>query len=285
MEFRIVRKDGEVIWAAMSWLPIYDNSGLSLGVRASIRDVTDEKQSFDAMLTAKSELERMLFAASHDLREPLREILIFSQLLQRQLGGTLPEPAGQSLSAIRRGAEQMGALVQGLMAFSRSGRTMTSFEVIDCRAVVESAVSQCADGSSEVRFEIGPLPKLPGDGALLLIMFENLICNAIKFRRTDAPAWVKISAEAEADGWRIDVADNGIGMAEVDLQTIVRPFSRVHPRASFPGAGLGLASATRVAGIHGGRLWLDSTLGEGTTAHVWLPTASEHVTSAATCPA
>ncbi len=274
IEFRVVRRDGETIWVAMSWQPICDRAGRALGVRASIRDVTDQKRSINMMIDAKNELERLLFAASHDLQEPVRQVHTYTQVLERQLGEGMPNAASNSLGLIRQGADQLRSLVNGLVDFSRSGRSMANFDVVDCRSVIDSAIKQCASCTEGATIEIGELPTVFGDASLLLILFGNLLNNALKFRRPEVPVVVRISSSAEAGGWRIDIADNGIGMEDVDLQTIIRPFSRVYSRSRFPGAGLGLASATKVAALHGGRLWLKSVLGQGTTAHVWLPAFS-----------
>jgi signal transduction histidine kinase len=110
---------------------------------------------------------------------------------------------------------------------------------------------------------------------LLFILFENLISNAIKFVRPDVAPLVTITAQVERDGWRIDITDNGIGIEAQYLQTIIRPFSRLHSRSTFPGAGLGLASAQKVSRMHGGRLWLESQPDRGTTVHIWLPNAAQ----------
>lgn len=276
MEFRIRTKGGEVLWVAMSWQPIFDGEGEPLGSRSSIRDVTLQKQSADLLVEAKSELERMLFAASHDLQEPIRYILAYTQRLDREFGHDLPERAVNSMGFIRDGANQLSLLVKGLVDYTRSNRPMTAFAPVDCRRVVEQAISDCrnASGGSDVRFEVGELPTVQADPVLLFILFENLISNAIKFVRSDVSPVVVITANPEDDGWRIDVVDNGIGIDPQYLQTIIRPFSRLHSRSTFPGAGLGLASAMKVAKMHGGRMWLDSEPGKGTTVHVWLPSSA-----------
>ncbi len=270
-EFRVTRRDGEVIWVAMSWQPIFDRAGTALGFRASLRDVTAQTRSVAMMLDAKNELERLLHAASHDLQEPVRLVQTYTQVLERELRDDLPDGARDSLTIIRQGTAQLRHLVKGLVDFSHSGHVRASFGAVDCRAVVDKVLADCAPAAAGIVFEIGDLPRVLGDAATLHILFENLIGNAIKFRRKDVPARVCVTSTAEDGGWRIDVTDNGIGIDAADLATITRPFSRVYPRSDFPGAGLGLASASKVAALHGGRLWLDSTPGQGTVAHVWLP--------------
>ena len=274
-EFRVTRHDGEEIWVAMSWQPIFDRAGVSLGFRASMRDVTAQTRSIALMLDAKNELERLLHAASHDLQEPVRLVQTYTQVLERELREDLPEGARDSLSIIRQGTGQLRHLVKGLTDFSHSAHARSGFTAVDCRAVVDKAISDCGPAAAAADFQIDPLPQVFGDAPTLHILFENLISNAIKFRRKDVPAQIRITGTAEDGGWRIDVADNGIGIDPADLATITRPFSRVYPRSDFPGAGLGLASASKAAAVHGGRLWLDSVPGQGTIAHVWLPALAE----------
>ena len=150
---------------------------------------------------------------------------------------------------------------------------MASFGRVDLKSLVDRAAAECClrAGDRVISFEVGPLPSIHGDPAMLLILFENIIGNAVKFSHTDVTPVVRISARLDGAGWRIDVADNGIGIESQDLQTVIRPFSRLHSRSAYPGAGLGLASALKVARMHDGRLWLDSAPGQGTTVHLWFP--------------
>ncbi len=273
VEFRVRRRDGEVIWVAMSWQPIFDPAGGALGTRSSIRDIDLQKHGADLLVEAKAELESMLFAASHDLQEPVRYILSYAQRLERDLGLDLSERAQISLQIIYEAAEQMNLLVKGLTNYNRSIRSMVAFAPVDLKALVDRAAAECCSraGDRVLAFEIGALPIVHGDAAMLLILFENVIGNAVKFVRPEVAPVVTISATPEDQGWRVDVADNGIGIEPQDLETVIRPFSRLHSRSTFPGAGLGLASAQKVARLHGGRLWLDSVAGQGTTVHLWLP--------------
>ena len=275
VEFRLLRRDGGAIWAAMSWQPIFDQDGNPLGSRSSIRDIDLQKRSADLLVDAKSELERMLFAASHDLQEPIRYVLSYSQRLERDLSTDLSEDARNSLKVIRDSADQMGLLVKGLTDYNRSTRPMATFGRVDLKALVDRAAAECCTraGDRAIRFEVDPLPSIHGDPAMLLILFENIIGNAVKFSRPDVVPVVQVSAREDESGWRIDIADNGIGIEAQDLQTVIRPFSRLRSRSVYPGAGLGIASAQKVARMHDGRLWLDSVEGLGTTVHLWFPRA------------
>ena len=273
VEFRLRRQGGEQIWAAMSWQPIFDAAGGPLGSRSSIRDIDIQRHSADLLVEAKGELERMLFAASHDLQEPVRYILSYTQRLERDLGSDLNERARSSLQIIYEAAGQMNLLVKGLANYNRSTRSMAALAPVDLKALVDRAAAECGSqaGDRVLAFDIGALPVVHGDAALLLVLFENIIGNAVKFVGPEVAPRVAISAIPEGRGWRIDIADNGIGIEPQDIETVIRPFSRLHSRSTFPGAGLGLASAQKVAGLHGGRLWLDSVPGQGTTVHLWLP--------------
>jgi len=281
VEFRVRHKDGVPLWIAMSWQPVLDEQGAPLGFRASLRDITDRKQSAEMLIAAKSELERLLFAASHDLQEPVRDILIHLQRLERQAAGALSEDALHSLALVREGGTQLGLLVKGLLAFSRSDRPMNAFIPIDLSNLVERVVVHL-DGlatGQEPMFNIERLPMVSGDPALLFILFEAVIGNALKFVAQGARPAVSISARlerrGELEGWRIDVADNGIGIEAEYLGSIFRPFSRLHSRATYPGAGLGLASAQKIALLHGGGVSIESTPGQGSTVHIWLPLPGE----------
>lgn len=272
-EFRIQSHDRSELWVEMSWQPIFDDSGASLGFRVSIRDITVQRKSAEMLIDAKAELERMLFAASHDLQEPVRGILIHLQLLERQFGDAIPEDAKRSLETARASGNQMTLLVKGLLAYSVSDRSMNAFIPVDCQSIIRRVVEdyRSHSGALPPLFHLGDLPKVMGDPSLLFILFDNLVSNAIKFVASDVCPEIGISAVFYQGGWRIDVSDNGIGIEPDYLEQVYRPFSRLHARSIYPGAGLGLASALKITRNHGGKLWLDSVPGQGTTAHVWLP--------------
>ena len=273
VELRIKRRNGEIIWTAASWQPIFDADGQPLGFRVSVRDISAQKRSADQLMETKTELEQLLYAASHDLREPIRQVLLYTQLLERQVGTALQADTRESFQAIKDGSRQMDLLVRGLADYSRSGKPMKDFIDVNCRQAVDDAIAALppSDKALAARFSIGELPVIKGDPALLSLLFRNLLDNAVKYVAPGIQPEVKISAMRHGKGWRIDIADNGIGIEPEHLDTLIRPFSRLHARSDFPGAGLGLMSAMNVARIHHGRLWLDSQPGSGAVAHLWLP--------------
>lgn len=270
------KKNGDVMVEQATIFPV---SGFNDRVRHYIaikEDVTLSRKSAQMIVDAKADMERLLFAASHDLQEPIRDILLQIQLLERQLGPKATGAIAESLGFLRNSGLQLRLLIKGLLDYNRSNRPMSASGLVDCRLLVERAVAEIGgEHANASRITLEPLPSVQGDPVLLSILFENLISNALKFTRPGIMPEVKVSATAEGGGWRIDVADNGIGIEECYLKRIVQPFSRLHARAKYPGAGLGLATAAKIATLHDGRLWLSSEFGVGTTAHLWLPAPGE----------
>ncbi len=269
------RKNGELYWESATISPIRDGGGRITHYVALKEDVTRRKANEDLLLHANTDVERMLFAASHDLQEPVRLMQTYCQKLDRQLPPEAAATARESMDFIMAAARQLGLLINGLAAYSRSGRPSDAFAPVDCASVARRAVAECLAACPQLnpRIRIEHLPMVQGDSVLLVMLLENLISNAIKFRHPDRAPDIVIRAEADGAFWRIDVADNGIGIDEPYLATITQPFSRLFPRATHPGAGLGLASCVKIARAHGGRLALDSRPGQGTVVHVWLPAA------------
>lgn len=270
------RKNGELYWEIAIISPIRDPAGRITNYVALKEDVTQHKRNADMLLDANTDMERMLFAASHDLQEPVRLMQTYCQKLDRQLPDGMGAEARDSMAFIVQAARQLGHLISGLAAYSRSGRPTDVFAPVECSAVLNRAVAECLARSEHQPpvVRIGPLPVVQGDSVLLVMLFENLIDNALKFRHPERTPEISVSSRRDGAGWRIDVTDNGMGIEEQYLPSITHPFSRLHPRASHPGAGLGLASCVKIARAHGGRLWLDSEAWRGTVVHLWLPAAA-----------
>lgn len=270
------RKNGELYWESTTISPIRDGGGRITHYVALKEDITQRKANEDLLLHANTDVERMLFAASHDLQEPVRLMQTYCQRLDRQLPPEAAAAARESMDFIMAAARQAGLLINGLAAYSRSGHPSEAFAPVDCANAARRAVAECLSASPLLNplIRIGPLPVVQGDSVLLVMLLENLIGNALKFRHPDRAPEVAISAERDGALWRIDIADNGIGIERDYLPTITQPFSRLFPRATHPGAGLGLASCVKIARAHGGRLAVESQAGQGTVVHVWLPAAS-----------
>lgn len=280
------RKNGELYWENATISPIRDLGGRITNYVALKEDITQHKRNADLLLDANTDMERMLFAASHDLQEPVRLMQTYCQKLGRQLPDEVGADARESMGFIVEAARQLGYLITGLAAYGRSGRPTEVFAPVECTAVVNRAIADCLSRSEHQHphIRLKSLPVVQGDPVLLVMLFENLIDNALKFRHPERVPNITVSGHRDGTGWRIDVSDNGLGIEEQYLPAITHPFSRLYSRSTHPGAGLGLASCVKIARAHGGRLWLDSEAGRGTIVHLWLPAAASAPPAIAEAP-
>jgi signal transduction histidine kinase len=233
--------------------------------RHIVRDLSDvqavnrrlDEQARD-LERSNRDLEQFAYVASHDLQEPLRKVSSFCQLLQRRYGGQLDDRADQYIEFAVDGAQRMQRLINDLLAFSRVGRTTEAFDVVDLNAVAKTAAAQL-DGLREEAggtFEIGELPEVRGDRALLQQLLVNLMGNGLKFHREGVPPVVRIDAERNGDGWDVTVSDNGIGIEPEYAEKVFVIFQRLHGRDRYAGTGIGLALAKKIVEFHGGRIGL-----------------------------
>ncbi len=277
---QIVRPDGSVRDVEVAAFSFDDEAGPAIEV--ILRDVTDRKEAerhmaeYAARLSASNEdLQRFAYVASHDLQEPLRSIVSFSQLLERRYRGRLDADADEFIGFIVEGGERMQALITDLLSFSRVAATEAASVPVEAEAALAGAVS----GLDRVIGETGasvthdPLPAVLGDPTQLRQVFANLVGNAIKYRRPDEPPRVRVSARRMDGFWEFSVADNGIGIAPEYFDRIFVIFQRLHTREAYEGTGIGLAVVKRIVERHGGKVWVESGPGEGSTFFFTLPAA------------
>jgi light-regulated signal transduction histidine kinase (bacteriophytochrome) len=217
-------------------------------------------------------LEQFAYVASHDLQEPLRMMASFVQLLARRYQGQLDADADDFIAYIVDGATRMQRLINDLLAYSRVGRWGRGFAPIECTAIVRMACDnlRAAIEEGDAIVLIGPLPVVMADETQLVQLFQNLIGNAIKFRG-DKPVQVSIGAERRGQDWLLWVRDNGIGIEPQFAERIFLIFQRLHSRDQYSGTGIGLAIAKKIVERHGGRIWVESQRGEGSTFYFTLP--------------
>jgi signal transduction histidine kinase len=233
------------------------------GQLARAEEIQEElRQRTEELLRSNDDLQQFAYVASHDLSEPLRKVANFCQLLERQYRDELDDRAKEYIDFAVDGAKRMQALISDLLALSRVGRTTDEFVAVDLDAVLDTALAALTDRIDEAGAQIDrvtPLPTVAGDPSLLASLFENLIGNAVKYRRADVPAVVRISAEqGEADrSWTFTVTDNGIGIDPEYAERIFAVFQRLHVRDSYGGTGIGLALCRKIVEFHQGRIWLD----------------------------
>jgi PAS domain S-box-containing protein len=259
-----VRKDGVEIPVEIGLNPIETDEGLF--VLASVVDITERKRSETELRRSNEELERFAYVASHDLQEPLRMVGSYVQLLAKRYRGKLDADADDYIGFALDGALRMQRLIEDLLAFSRVGTRGAALLATDADVVLEAALGSLKLAIEEAAGAVthDRLPTVLADAGQLEHLFLNLISNAIKFRRAEPPR-VHVAA-ARGDGvWRFSVRDNGIGIEPQYFERIFILFQRLHAREDYPGTGIGLAIAKKIVERHGGRIWVESEPGRGST--------------------
>jgi len=218
------------------------------------------------------DLEQFAYVASHDLQEPLRKIHGFAALFVARHRDRVDETGQKQLAVILDGVERMQHLIMDLLQYSRIGRQKLSMAPMDLNVVVESVLSDCEElvTSNHATVTVGKLPVLPVCTPLVRQVFQNLITNAVKFRRDVDPV-VEIKAENRGDDVLFSVKDNGIGIEEKFFDEVFEVFKRLHSRGQYHGAGIGLSVVRRAIERHGGSIWIESEPGAGTTFFFTLP--------------
>ena len=221
---------------------------------------------------SNTDLQQFAYVASHDLQEPLRTIASFTQLLAKRYGDKLDDKAREFIAFAVDGSKRMQTLINDLLSFSRVGTQGRSLVPVSTDAVLDAVLKNLKRSIEESRAIItrDPLPVVLADELQLSQIMQNLIGNAIKFRR-DGAAIVHIGAEQTPTGWNISVRDNGIGVAPEHSERIFVIFQRLHARGEYPGTGIGLAVCRRIVERHGGRIWVESAPGQGSTFYFALP--------------
>ena len=215
---------------------------------------------------SNAELERFAYIASHDLQEPLRMVSSFLQLLQKKYGGQLDERADQYIHYAVDGAERMKALIRDLLEYSRLGTGKEAFDWVDTGEVLSEVGGvfreQVATTGAQVK--TGHLPRVWGDRVQLTQLLQNLVSNALKYAGNRTPV-ITVGAEEHPEYWQFSVADNGIGIDPQFFDKIFIIFQRLHNRNEYSGTGIGLAICKKIVERHGGRIWVDSAAGGGST--------------------
>ncbi|MEO5336511.1 MAG: ATP-binding protein [Magnetospirillum sp. WYHS-4] len=223
---------------------------------------------------SNAELERFAYVAAHDLQEPLRNVVTYSQILEKRMASTLDETGRENLAVVVDGARRMRQLVGDLLTYSRVTGGAEAFAPVDTKAALAMALTNLkeATGESHARIGFSDLPTVAGDRTQLALLFQNLVGNAIKYRRPGNVPSVDIHAELRDGWWWFSVTDDGIGIDPRYADQIFVIFKRLHTRDSYPGTGLGLALCRRIVERHGGRIWVESGGdGRGSTFRFTLP--------------
>lgn len=240
---------------------------LRLGLERRVEARTSELRQ------SNRELEQFASVASHDLREPLRTISNYGQLLAGRYGAQLDERGARYLGFILDGSVRMHRLIEDLLALSRVGTHGSVFSPTDTAALLDVTVEMLGTAIEESGAQVrhSGLPQLMADATQLGQLFQNLIANALKFRRPDLAPQVQVAAVRDGGWWRFTVQDNGIGIAPEYQEQVFTLFQRLHRRDEYPGNGIGLSVCQKIVARHGGRIGIDSAPGQGCTVWFTLP--------------
>jgi signal transduction histidine kinase len=242
---------------------------------ANLQDRTQALARSNADLERSNiDLEEFGYAVSHDLKEPLRSVSGFLELLKRRAGAKLDDKAHDYIDRSLAGAERMRLLIEDLLAYARVSTGPRTLHAVDLSQLMRDVLGGLEQSVEEsgARIEVGELPVLQVERALLSAVFQNLIANALKFRR-EQPV-IRIGAREEDGQWQFSVEDNGIGIDAEQYDRVFQVFQRLHGKDEYPGTGIGLAVCKKIVERHGGRIWLESTPGVGTTFYFTIPPQS-----------
>ncbi len=284
-EKEYVRRDGSVLPVDLRTFLVRGDDGQPAAMWAIVRDISERKRAEQALearrqelLRSNHDLEQFAYVASHDLQEPLRMVASFTQLLAERYADALDQDARDFIGFAVEGATRMQRLIEDLLAYSRVSTRGSVLGRVDPHEALAGAVAnlQTAIAETGALVTCAELPPVTGDLTQLTQLLQNLVGNSLKFRRPGEPPRVHLSAArdpADPGSWVFRVADNGIGIDPRHLGRLFTIFQRLHTREEYPGTGIGLALCKRIILQHGGRIWLESEPGRGTSCLFTLPSA------------
>lgn len=306
IEKRYIHLNGEIVWGNVNVSAIKDQNNRLVKILVLVEDITRQKQmeklflkrtdkldSIRQILDLKmedneevenrlkqlikelkmsnQELERFAYVSSHDLKEPLRMIISFLQLLKSRYYNNLDQDANDFIDFAVEGAQRMDMMINDLLQFSRVGNER-DFKYLDCEIVVRNTISNLSQliENNDATVVHGTLPKIHANEELMNQLFQNLIGNAIKYRR-DVKPHISIDSSEKGDDYLFSVSDNGIGIEKQHLDRIFTVFQRLHSREEYEGTGIGLAISKKIVQQHNGKIWAKSEPGLGTTFYFTIP--------------
>lgn len=300
-EYIFRRKDtGETWWGSCSFGPIWDNDSKVIGSVVVARDITRTKKIeqelrkshdnlelkvqertaeldtlIDKLKSSNEELQQFDYVSSHDLQEPLRTIASFTQLLERRYKGKLDSDADEFINYVVDAAKRMQQLIIDLLQYSRVTAKEKKFEPVNIEKVLDNVIINLKILIEENNAEItyNRLPTVMADPGQMILLFQNLIGNAIKFKKENERPITYISAQnsEKSNEYIFSIADNGIGIESQYAERIFVIFQRLHAMDKYKGTGIGLSVAKRIVERHGGHIWVESELGKGSTFYFTLP--------------
>lgn len=272
-DLRMMTKSGKIIETSWANIQIPDGRQVGIGI-----DISDRKQIEQKLISAMADLERsnkdlekFAYVASHDLQEPIRMIKIYAEMLKSRYRDRMSEDEKEFFGFITDGAARMYELVNALLSYSRLTKTSVNYDHINLNVILAEVLDDLKfsiqDSGAVITSE--NLPALKGNRIMIRQLFQNLIQNAIKFNRQRPEVF--ISREKEDGFWLFKIRDNGIGIPREYHERIFVIFQRLHSRDQYPGTGIGLTLCKKIVEVHGGRIYIDSEEGKGTTVYFTLP--------------
>jgi len=278
-ENTVLTKSGTVRSIAWHNTVIKDEEGNIVGTLSSGEDITERKKTekelnnlTEELKRSNADLEQFAYSASHDLQEPLRVIEGFVKLLSKRYKGKLDAKGNEFIEFTIEGVQRMKMLIKDLLEYSQIGMKNKKFSLVDSSMPLALALANLQRSIEENKAVVtyDALPKVLADSSQLSRLFQNLIGNAIKFNGNELPK-IHISAELKGEEWIFSVSDNGIGIDPKNFDRIFTVFQRLHAREEYEGTGIGLAICKKIVERHGGRIWVESEFGKGTTFYFTLP--------------
>ncbi len=269
-----------MFWNEFYISPVKDTAGTTTHFIGIQSDITERKNRetklarlTEELARSNAELQQFAYIASHDLQEPLRMVASYTQLLGRRWKGKLDKDADEFIGYAIDGANRMQRLIHDLLEYSRVGSESKAFEKTDCELALQHVMTTLSEAIQEKHAEVthDDLPTIRAIPTLLTQVFQNLIGNALKFQGTDTPK-IHVGVKPLSDGSEFSIKDNGIGIAQDQIDRIFAIFQRLHSRTEYPGTGIGLAICKRIVEKHGGSIWVESEVGKGSTFYFTIKT-------------
>lgn len=274
-EIKNQAKDDSFYWVHTAIVPLKDEDGNINEYLAIRQDITERKvlsQQYDTLKEKNKEIEQFAYIASHDLQEPLRTVQSMTAFLDKQYRSQLDETAIKSFEFINEATSRMSELIKGLLDFSRIGGNK-ELTTVDCNILLDAISNDLhqnlIDRNASIQYS--GLPTLKAYEVELRLLFQNLFTNAIKFTDKDVDPIIEVTAKKDLGFWQFQVKDNGIGIAPEHQTKVFAIFQRLNNRKDYEGTGIGLAHCEKIVQLHGGKIWVESELGKGSTFYFTIP--------------
>lgn len=273
-EYRFRRADGVYRWHTTRAVPVRDADGRLVGWVGVCVDIEDQRRLLEQLARSNDDLRQFAWAASHDLQEPLRMVVLYSQLLEKRASDVLTQDNRLYIHRIVESAQRIETLLAGLRDYWRvSGTESDDRDDVDLNMVLRHVQHNLRRSIAEsgATVEYASLPTVPGNEHALCQLFQNLISNSVKYRDASRPPRIRVTAIRTEEMWRICVEDNGIGIDPAYFDRIFKIFKRLHTSSEYPGTGIGLALCQKIVERHGGTIWVESEPGAGSRFLFTLP--------------